>query len=147
MIAELGFESIVADDQLQIVPALDIEEILQKRLWEKGRLTERQRADLEEGVEFLELVLRGRAIAEKTVTEGVVSGDLAAIQAYNWVSRTYRRYPVKTDQDFQETLRKSRTLLHKILKCNGQAIDVDEKDIEATRNLFFLLATMSFDLW
>jgi hypothetical protein len=146
MIPELGFESTLVDDHLYVVPALDIEEILDKRLWEKSPLTQRQRADLEEGIEFLDLVLRGRSMAEKTATQGVVSGDLAAIQAYNQVSRAYRRYPTQTNQDLQETIHESQLLLREILDHSGQALDLDEEGIETARGLFFLLATMSFDL-
>jgi hypothetical protein len=147
MLLETPFESTLLDDHMQVVPALDIEEILQKRLWEKGTLTEQQRADLEEGVKFLDLVLRGRDIAEKTVTHQVVTGDVAAIKAYNLVSRAYRRYLVEADQDLQETIRESKELLTKIAKHSDQLADLDEKDIEVTRNLFFLLATMSFNQW
>jgi hypothetical protein len=147
MIPRIKYERPLADDRTQTVPALDIEEILQKRPWEHGPLTEQQRADLEEGVQFLDLVLRGRDMAEEAVSHHIVSGNLAAIKAYNLASRAYRRYPHAADQDFHETICKTQKLLREILDKEELEIKPDEKELAVARDLFYLLAAMSVDLW
>ena len=146
MFARTRFESALPNEHMPAVPALDIEEILQKRLWKDGPLTEQQRSDLKEGAEFLDLVLQGRDMAEKSGTQGVVSGNLAALKAYSLVSRAYRRHPRAADQEFQETIHDTQKLLREIVE-EGADVEADDKELKVASDLFYSLAATSVDLW
>ena len=146
MFARTRFESALPNEHMPAVPALDIEEILQKRLWKDGPLTEQQRGDLKEGAEFLDLVLQGRDMAKKSGTQGVVSGNLAALRAYNLVNRAYRRHPRAADQEFQETIHDTQKLLRDIAEEGGDA-EADDEEVKVACDLFYSLAAMSVDLW
>jgi hypothetical protein len=146
MFARTRFESALPNEHMPAVPALDIEEILQKRLWREGPLTEQQRGDLKEGAEFLDLVLRGRDMAEKSRSQGVVSGNLAALKAYSLVSRAYRKHSRAADQEFQETIHGTQKLLLEIVEEDGD-VEADDEEVKVACDLFYSLAAMSVDLW
>jgi cytidylate kinase len=147
MFARTRFESALPNEHMPAVPALDIEEILQKRLWREGPLTEQQRGDLKEGARFLDLVLQGRDMAEKSGTQGVASGNLAALKAYSLLSRAYRRHSQAADQEFKETIHDTQKLLREIAEEEGGDVEADDEEVKVACDLFYSLAAMSVDLW
>jgi hypothetical protein len=129
-----------------IIPALDIEEILAKRLQEYREkkeirpLTQAEHRDLKEGEFFLDLVLAGQSIVNQTKKTGVVRGDLNSIEAFNktyWVLSNL--FEDLSEQKFQTIVMKAKNLLRSILYPEEKIV-VAQDDLELTYLIFSYLA-------
>jgi hypothetical protein len=126
------------------IPTEEIVDLLQKFLMKKlSRIKPDQRRALIGGVKFLDLALRGRKIIKKTLDEGIVSGDLIAVRAYNIANSAYRNDPGKAE-NIEEVLKTAHIILSKLLEWSGSTeLDLSKKSVEITGNFFNSLEEVS----
>jgi hypothetical protein len=133
----------------ETVPAEEIKDLLQRLSLKKlGRLKQEQYRALKEGVKFLDLALRGRKIIKKTLDKGIVSGDLAAIKAFNTANLAFRNYSEKTN-DIENILIITHLVLSKLLEWNGRSSDIglSDKHIKVAWKFFDALVIKSSEYY
>ena len=131
-----------------MVPALDIEEILDTRPWEENENepSPEQIETLEEGVAFLTLVLRGQRIKRPVDESGVIDGDLSALRAYDLLADAGRSSQIEIDADLgviEDTIAILRTL---IVEKSLPDDDETESKINSARELFLSLVNFGIVL-
>ena len=129
-----------------MVPALNIEEILDTRPWELGPSTPDQIETLQEGLDFLELVQRGQDLARPVGELGVVGSDLPSRRAFKLLSEAGRasNFPIDVDPDLiEESISILRDLIDNWMLPNDAET---ERKINLTRELFLSLVNFGIVL-
>lgn len=120
------------------VPALDIEEIIQERRWNKiGGLSPAEKRVLAQGKEFIGLVKIGEEIVRRTIVDGTLSSDLTAICAYSMVDRACDNGQSSKSEDLGTII----NIANKVMTSLSNLSDPENKyigkrDLRITRNLF-----------
>jgi hypothetical protein len=120
------------------IPALDIEEILQDRRCQKPKkLSEKEILVLKEGANFIDLVERGEKIIQQTISDGSLSCDLEAINAFCIVDSASKNiYNQKLTLQLIITITKE--VITRIIQIqNSEKVIVKNRDIAIARNLFY----------
>lgn len=133
------------NNPLRALPALDIEEIFAKRPWEDGNLTSEQCATLEDAPKYLESVLKGYRIVQRTAKDGVVTADVDAIRAYKSVYQALKHYPKLDPRNLNDIVKRTLVVIRQLLSDGDDAYKkIDIEEIENAHQLFRALSSTSF---
>jgi len=131
---------------LHAVPSLDVEEVLEGRVWEKAALQDAQEQALRDGLEFLDKVEKGHDIIREVATQGRMTPDVVALSAYEYTRNALRSQGLPQQLGFDERhelIKKSQRVLRAILESKTAAKKLNTEDLEAARMLFESLAELS----
>jgi hypothetical protein len=137
--------SVIGSSPLMALPSLDVEELLDDRVWERGALDESDRMLLDKAIQFLGKVLAGHAIVRDTATGGDITPDVVAIDAYQHTKEALSAPLVELAPDFERREQLARTtkeVLERIL--SNRAGEVPQSDFELAKKFFEALTVFSY---
>ncbi len=132
----------LAPSPKQLAPFLDIDEILAHKKWEKSKLTAEDIRSVADTITFMELVLIGQQIADKTAKNRVISANSAAINAFNIVNKGYQQLIFKNQISLKRLTEISILVLLNILSYsrNTEKISFNTGELDVTYKFFKSIA-------
>jgi len=121
------------------VPFHSIAELLINIPWgETKELSSLQIRSINEGLEFLELAIKGKEMAQNANEKGIIIGSLKAIHAYNTVNIAIKEALQENhDLDFLKIVSTAKRVLSSILEMSESGIPIiPEKEYKLTVKLF-----------
>jgi len=132
---------------LHAVPSLDVEEVLEGRVWERAALQLTQKQALQDALEFLCKVDKGHQIIQEAATNGRMTPDVAALSAYEYASKALRSQGLRHQLGFherRELIKTSSKVLRAILRGKAATRKLKAEEVETARKLFEALAELSY---
>lgn len=128
----------------QLAPFLDIDEILAHKKWEKSKLTAEDIRSVADTITFMELVLIGQQIADKTAKNRVVSANSTAINAFNLANKGYQQLIFKNQINLKKITEISKFVLLNILSYSRgiEEINFNIGELDMTHKFFKSIANV-----
>lgn len=125
----------------QAIPILDVEEILDRRPWERGELTLEQIEILKEAKIFVKNALQGYEIISRYKNTGILVLNSTAIDAYSLAYNGLKQAGIGLP-DIKRFLIKTKTTLTNIIEMKYGNDDL-ENNISDIYELFYHLSLIS----